>query len=85
MLMVAVTACVKFEPRPLGPEQITANFASRTLDNPKLKEFLETNLNLNFFNWPASCYDFSMLTPGTLYYHSEMDMARAKHASANTK
>jgi hypothetical protein len=69
----------------LWPEQITANFANRTPDNPKLKEFLETNLNLNFVNWPASCWDFSMLTPATLYYHPELDVAGPKHISSNTK
>ena len=59
MLIAAVTAGVRFEPRPLSPEQFTSNFESRTLDNPKLKEFLETNLNRKFVNWPASSGDFS--------------------------
>ena len=54
MLIAAMAACVRFEPRPLSPEQITSNFESRTLDNPNLKEFFETNLNRKFFNWPAS-------------------------------
>ena len=46
MPIAAVAACVRFEPRPRAPEQITFNFESRMIDNPKLKEFLETNLNL---------------------------------------
>ncbi|MFA4903770.1 MAG: L,D-transpeptidase [Desulfobaccales bacterium] len=60
-------ACVRFELRPLSPEHITSNFGSRTLDNAKLKEFLETKLNRKFFNWPASSWDFSMLTLTALY------------------
>jgi len=59
MLIVAVAGCVRFEPQPLPPEQIAFNFESPTLDNPKLKEFLETNLNRRFFNQPASSWDFS--------------------------
>ncbi len=84
MVIAAAAACVKFEPRPLSPEQITSDFESRTLDNPKLKEFLETNLNHKFFNWPAFSWDFFMLTLDALYYHPELDVAWAKHCT-NTK
>jgi hypothetical protein len=85
MLIAAVAACVRFEPRPLSPEQITSNFESRKLNNPKLKEFLETNLNRKFFNWPASSWDFSMLTLAPLLYHPELVEARAKHININRK
>ena len=80
-----IAACVRFELRPLSPEQITSNCESRTIDNPKLKEFHETNLNGKFFNWPASSWDFSMLTLPPLLYHPELDVARAKHINTNTK
>ena len=85
MLSAAVAACIRFEPRPLSPEQITSNFGSRMIDTPKLKEFLETNRNRKFFNWPASSWDFSMLTLAALYYHTELDVARTKHININTK
>ena len=74
-----------FEPRPLSPEQIISNCENRKLDDPKLKEFLETNLNRKFFNWAASSWDFSMLTLAAPYYHPELDVARVKHISTNTK
>jgi len=85
MRIAAVAACVRFEQRPLSPEQITSNFESRTRDNAKLKEFLETNLNRKFFNWPASSWDFAMLTLTVLYSHPELDVAWARHISINTK
>ena len=85
MLIVAVAACVRFEPWPLSPGQIASNFGSRTIDNPILKEFLETNLNRKFFNWPASSWDFAMLTLTVLYSHPELDVAWARHISINTK
>jgi hypothetical protein len=62
MLIAAMAACVGFEPLPVWPEQTTFNFESRRLDNPKQKEFFETNLNRKFFLWPASSWDFSRLT-----------------------
>ena len=85
MLIAAVAACVRFEPRPLSPEQIISNFESSTIDNPKLKEIFETNMNRKFFNWPASSWDFSRLTLAALYHHPKLDVARAKHISVNTK
>jgi outer membrane protein, heavy metal efflux system len=84
-LIAAVAAGARIAPRPLSPEYITSKFESRTIDNPKLKEFLETNLNRKFFNWPAPSWDFSMLTLVALYYHPELDVARAKHISTNAK
>jgi hypothetical protein len=65
--------------------QITSNFESRMVDDPKLKEFLETNLNRKSFNWPTSSDDFSMLTLAVLYYHPKMDVARTKHIGIKTK
>jgi cobalt-zinc-cadmium efflux system outer membrane protein len=85
MLFAVVAAGARIESRPLSPEHIISNFESRTIDNPKLKEFLETNLNRKFFNWSAPSWDFSMLTLVALYYHPELDVARAKHISTNTK
>jgi hypothetical protein len=64
--IAAVPVYVSFEPRPPSPEQITANCGSRTIDDPKRKEFLETNLKRKFFNWAASSWDFSMLTLAAL-------------------
>lgn len=52
MLIAAVATYVRFEPRLLSPEQLTSNFEGRTLGNPKLKEFLEINLNRNFLISP---------------------------------
>ena len=61
-LMAAVDNGVRGKPRPLSPEPITFNFASRTTDNLKQKEFLETNLNPKFFKWPVSSGGFFKLT-----------------------
>ena len=83
--MAAVVACVRFEPRPLSPGQIISNFESLTIDNLTLEEFLETNLNRKFFNWPASSWDFSRLILAALFYDPELDVDRVKHISTNTK
>jgi outer membrane protein, heavy metal efflux system len=74
-----------FEPGPLSLEQIITTFESRTPDNPKLKGFLETNLDRKFFHWPASSRNFSRLTPAALDYHPELDAARAEYMRADAK
>lgn len=74
MLISAVVAAVRFEPRPLLPEQITSNSESRTLDNPELKEFLETNLNLIFFNSAHIFPGFYRADSGRSVYHPELDV-----------
>jgi outer membrane protein, heavy metal efflux system len=78
-LIAAMAAGARMAPRFLSPEHIISNFESRTRDNPKLKEFLETNLNRKFFHWPAPSWEFSMLPLAARYYHPELDVARAKH------
>jgi len=78
VLVLAMAACARFEPRSLSPAQTASDFEKRSLDNPKLKEFLETNLNRKFSAWPATSWDFSMLTLAALYYHPELDVARAQ-------
>jgi len=85
MLIAAVAPWVWFEPRPRSPEQITSNVENRTIDNPKLTEFLKTTLSRKFSHWPASSGDSSRLTPAALYYHPKLDVARAMHMSTNTK
>jgi hypothetical protein len=71
MLIGAVAAWIRFEPGRLSPEHIMSNFDSRTLDNLKMKDFLEMNLNRKLFN----SWDFSMLTLAALYYGPEVDVA----------
>ncbi|MCX6357386.1 MAG: hypothetical protein NT045_05860, partial [Candidatus Aureabacteria bacterium] len=62
----------------------SSDFEARTLDNPGLKEFIESGLHREISPWPPSSWDFSMLTRAAYYYHPDLDMARARwgHARA---
>ncbi len=70
--------CASFHSRPLSPTQSAAALESRRLDNVKLKEFIETNLKCKLTTWPLRSWDFPMLTLAALYYHPDLDLARAK-------
>ncbi len=76
--LTLMAGCASFHARPLSPEQTVAALESRRLDNVKLKEFIETNLNCKVTTWPPRSWDFPMLTLAALYYHPDLDVARAK-------
>jgi len=65
--------------------QTALAFESRSLDTPELKEFLEKNLGYEVSPWPPQSWDFRMLTIAALYYHPDMDVARAKWKVAEAK
>lgn len=78
VIIAATAACARFEPRPLSPAQTASELEHRTMDNPKLRNFLETNLHRKFSDWPPRSWDFSMLTLAALYYNPDLDVARAQ-------
>lgn len=73
-----LTGCATFQPQPVSPSETASAFESRTLDNADLKKFLEINLQHEITPWPPKSWDFTMLTLAALYYHPDMDVARAK-------
>jgi outer membrane protein, heavy metal efflux system len=70
--------CAHFEPKPISPAQTASALESRTLDDPGLKSFLETNLHRDSAAEPARAWDFEMLTLAALYYHPDLEVARAE-------
>jgi outer membrane protein TolC len=59
-----------------------AGFETRSLDDPALKKFLETNLHRSFDDWPLGSWNFSTLTLVAFYYHPSLAVARAQWAVA---
>jgi len=70
--------CARFEPRPLLPAQTASALESRALDDPGLRSFLEKNLARDLSAWPARTWDFEMLALAALYYHPDLEVARAQ-------
>lgn len=75
---IALAGCARFESRPLAPAETAARFEQRTLDNPALKSFLETNLQRELSNWPLHTWDFDQLTLAAFYYQPSLEVARAQ-------
>lgn len=79
LLAAALLAgCARFEPQPLSPAKTGTDLDSRSLTNAALRTFLEKNLQRELADWPASSWDFRMLTLTAYYYHPSLDLARAE-------
>ena len=77
-IIISIAGCAKFQPQPLSPAKTASVLEDRRLDDLKLQEFLETNLNRKIAPWPPRSWDFPMLTLAALYYHPDLDVALTK-------
>lgn len=84
VITVVLAGCVSFHPRSLSSSQVASAFEARKLDNLGLKKFLEENLHHKITPWPPKSWDFPMLALVSLYYHPDLDVARAQWEVART-
>jgi outer membrane protein TolC len=73
-----LSGCARFHPQPLAPEKMAADFQRRSLADPGLRAFIETNLQGMLPAWPLPTWGFINLTLAALYYHPDLDVARAQ-------
>jgi outer membrane protein TolC len=78
LVFIVMAGCATFHPKPLSPSVTAAAFEARTLRDPGLKAFLEENLHRAIAPWPPKSWDLPLLTLVALYYHADLDVARAK-------
>ena len=77
--VVAFAGCATYHPQPIAPEQTAATFDTRSLANPDLQAFLETNHVTG--SWPRRSWDLDALTLVAFYYQPALAEARAQWAS----
>jgi outer membrane protein TolC len=78
VLGAAVTGCAHYKAAPLAPEQTAAALDRRSFDAPGLRDFIQKNLHRDAATWPPSEWDFELLTMAAIYYHPDMELARAE-------
>src|SRR5262245_7065142 len=76
IVLSALWGCAGPEPQPLDPVKSEAEFRSRTLDDPGLKRFAESNGISKAF--PPSPWDLPSLTLVAFYFNPDLDVARAR-------
>jgi outer membrane protein TolC len=79
---VLLGGCARFKSEPIAPEQVAQRFDARSLDNPELRAFLERNRPGGTFAWPPGSWDLTNLVLAALFYHPDIDVARARWAVA---
>jgi outer membrane protein TolC len=82
VLAVFLAGCVRYEPQPLHPQQIESAFRARTLADAGLRQFVETNFTSPPVVWPPAAFDLKSLTLAALYFHPDLQLARARVATA---
>jgi outer membrane protein, heavy metal efflux system len=85
-LALCTAGCIKvqkFHPAPISPAASASQLEARTLDNPALEKFLETNLGRKLNPWPPKSWDLRMLSLAAIYYSPAMEQARAEVSAAN--
>ncbi len=78
LLLAAACGCAAPGPEPLDPVRSEAEFRARTLDDPGLRRFAESNGVATPFPPPA--WDLASLTFVAFYFHPDLDVARARLA-----
>ena len=82
LVILLAAGCAQYESQPLSAEHAAADFQSRTLTDPGLRAFIETNLSAALTVGAPPTWDFTSLTLAAFYYHPDLDVARAKWATA---
>jgi outer membrane protein TolC len=70
LALVNLAGCIHYSPRPLAPGQLATTFADRRLDEPRLREFLDTHLPARAGLWPRRSWDRADLLVAMLYFNS---------------
>jgi cobalt-zinc-cadmium efflux system outer membrane protein len=77
-LTTLVAGCAEYRPEPISATAEAASLEERTLKTPRLQEFIGIALPSRRKSAPASTWDLAKLTLAALYYHPDLDIARAK-------
>jgi cobalt-zinc-cadmium efflux system outer membrane protein len=86
LLLIAFSllcGCATFKSKPLQPAKTASSFEARTLRSAGLEGFIVKNLKgkkeaLPELTWPPGTWDLKLLSLAALYYHPDMDVARAR-------
>lgn len=82
LVPVVLAGCAGYHPRPISAPANAATFSTRSLDNVKLRAFIQSQLGHPVASWPPKVWTLDQLTLVALYYHPTLTLARAQWASA---
>jgi cobalt-zinc-cadmium efflux system outer membrane protein len=68
--------CVRFHPKPVSAVQTMDDFEARRLEAPELKDYLQSKPGIG--EWPPPSWNLRSLTLAAMFYHPDLDVARAQ-------
>lgn len=74
--------CASYQPKPLSPAENARSLDSRSLDDPRLRQFVTAALGSDDKPAASSGWRLTTLTLAALYYHPEIEVAQAKLSAA---
>ncbi len=77
-----VSGCVSYQPEPISPEANARALESRSLTDPRLKQFVALALRADAEAEAEPTWDLTTLTLAAVYYHPDLELAQAKLAAA---
>jgi cobalt-zinc-cadmium efflux system outer membrane protein len=83
LLAFVLFGCATYRPEPLEPETIAQQFASRSLSNPGLCEYLKANLGTQLSSCPPEKWEIGSLTLVGFYYSPDLAVANARVREAD--
>lgn len=78
---ILIGGCAHYEPAPLEPAETLSTLQSRTLDDPRLRMFIEATLGPERVVEPGT-WDLAALTAAALYYHPDIELAQSALVAA---
>jgi outer membrane protein TolC len=78
LLLAALAGCAGYEARPIDPARTEASLRARSLADPGLRAFIERHAAARATAWPPPAWDLEKLTLAALYFHPDLDVARAR-------
>ncbi len=85
LILIPVLSCVHYKEKPLEPATRAQNLASRSLVDTGLERFVKSNAAETPRAWPPRQWGLSSLTLAALYFHPDLDVARANWAAARAR
>jgi outer membrane protein, heavy metal efflux system len=73
-------AARRYQAAPLNPVESASRLASRKLDDPDLRTFVERNLGRAVTPWPPQTWDLETLTLAALYFNPDLEADRTRVA-----
>ena len=77
-----LSGCATYEPRPISATDNARALDSRSLDDPRLQQFIAASLSLAEKPGKIGSWNLETLSLAALYYHPDLDIARARLAGA---